>query len=196
MRTDIESILTGKSGEIYKSILDGIDTYRLPHEFVRQVYDHYREAYRSNPSVNGRVFEFTICETLKRESIVPFYYQANFTLVPSADFDLVCYHPRRPVVLSAKASLQERYKLVGLEGLALRQIYRNARSYLLTLSDEQVGVQEKIQKGDIVGLTDCIRADSPAYDILLDELKSESFSLAEAIIPIEGKLVTQTQSLD
>ena len=141
--------------------------------------------------MNGRVFEFTICETLKREGIAPFYYQANFTLVPNADFDLVCYHPRRPVVLSAKVSLRERYKQADLEGFALRQVYRNARSYLLTLSDEHIGVQEKIREGDVAGLVDCIRADSPAYDTLLDELKSESFSLAEEIIPIEGKLVTR-----
>ena len=40
------------------------------------------------------------------------------------------------------------------------------------------------------------RADPPAYNALLDELKAESLSVDEEIIPIEGKLVTQTQSLD
>ena len=170
-------------------MLDDIDVYSTPHEFVRQVYDNYLQSYSSNPSVNGRVFEFIICETLARECIVPFYYQAKFTLVPNADFDLVCYHPKMPVVLSAKVSLRERYKQADLEGFALSQVYRNARSYLLTLSDEQVGVREKIRSGDVAGLTDCIRADSPDYDGLLDELKTETFSSAEQITPIEGKLV-------
>ena len=173
-------------------MLDSIEHYSAPHEFVRQAYGQYLDAYNSNPSVNGRVFEFIICETLMREGIVPFYYQAKFTLVPNADFDLVCYHPKRPVVLSAKVSLRERYKQADLEGFALSQVYRNARSYLLTLSDEQVGVREKIQSGDVAGLTDCIRADSPDYDALLDELKTETFSAAEQITPIEGKLVEWT----
>ena len=172
-------------------MLDSIDGYSLPHEFVRQAYGQYSDNYKSNPSVNGRVFEFIICETLMREGIVPFYYQAKFTLVPNADFDLVCYDPRRPVVLSAKVSLRERYKQADLEGFALSQVYRNARSYLLTLSDEQVGVREKIRAGDVAGLTDCIRADSSDYDALLLELKAETFSSAEDIKPIEGRLVTQ-----
>ena len=189
MQTDIESILTEKSGNIYKSVLDSIDQYQRPHEFIRQVCDQYSKAYRSNPSLNGRVFEFAICETLKREGITPFYYQANLTMAPNADFDLICYHPRRPVALSVKVSLQGYYKRADLKGFALRQVYRNARSYLLTLSNEQERVQEKIREGDVAGLTDCIRADSPAYDTLLDELKLESFSTAKEIIPIEGKLV-------
>ena len=192
MRTDIESILTGKSGDIYKSVLDSIDGYPQPHEFVQQVYDRYLDRHKSNPSVNGRVFEFAICETLKREGIVPFYYRSNFTLAVNVNFALVCYHPRRPAVLSPKVSLRGRYKRADLEGFALRRVYRDARSYLLTLSDEQERFQEKIREDDFAGLTDCIRADSPAYDVLLDELKAETFSLAEKIIPIQGKLVTQT----
>ena len=189
MRTQIGSILTGKTGNIYTSVLDSVETYPAPHEFVRQMYGKYLESHKSNPSVNGRMFEFIICETLVREGIAPFYYQAKFTLVPNADFDIVCYHNRRPVVLSAKVSLRERYKQADLEGFALSQVYRSAKSYLLTLSDEYARVQEKIRAGDVVGLTDCIRADSLAYDALLKELKRETFSAAQAIIPIEGTLV-------
>lgn len=163
--------------------------------FVQQAYEQYLNTNKSNPSVNGRIFEFIIAETLKREGIVPFYFQAKFVLVPNADFDLVCYHPRQPVVLSAKVSLRERYKQADLEGLALRQVYRNARSYLLTLSDEQTGVHEKIEAGDVVGLTDCIKADSPDYDRLLVDLTQSSFSLAESIIPLEGKLVSQVANI-
>ena len=170
-------------------MLDSIDDYSKPHEFIREAYEHYQLSYPSKPSVNGRVFEFMICETLKREGIVPFYYQAKFTQVPNADFDIVCYHAVRPVVLSAKVSLRERYKQADLEGFALRQVYRSAKSYLLTRTDEYLGVQEKIQSGDVAGLADCIRADTPDYDVLLERLKDESFSLAEAIIPIEGRLV-------
>ena len=190
MRTQIGSILTEKTGDIYTSVLDSVESYpAVPHEFVRQMYDKYLESHKSNPSVNGRMFEFIICETLVREGITPFYYQAEFTLVPNAGFDIVCYHDRRPVVLSAKVSLRERYKQADLEGFALSQVYRNAKSYLLTLHDEYVRVQKKIREGDVTGLTACIRADSPAYDTLLKELKRETFSTAQAIMPIKGKLV-------
>ena len=176
-------------GGAFLSVLESVNCYEKPHKFVDEAYSAYLAGYRSSPSVNGRVFEYIICETLKREGIVPFYYQAKFALVPNADFDIVCYHPRMPVALSAKVSLRERYKQADLEGIALRQVYRNARSYLLTLSDEQAGVRDKIRSGDVAGLTDCVRADSPDYDMLLDELKQTPFSLADAIEPLMGRAV-------
>ena len=135
------------------------------------------------------MLEYLICETLKREGITPFYYQAKFKLVPNVDFDLVCYHPSRPVVLSAKVSLRERYKQAVLEGFILGQVYRDSKTYLITLSDEQARERRKVKSGDIVGLEDIIRADFQDYDAMLEELKKETFTLADPIVPLEGKLV-------
>ena len=188
MQTEIGSILSGETGNI--SIRPGKDKrYTKPHEFVAEAYTQYLHDHGSNASVNGRLFEFIICETLVREGIVPFYYQAQFTLVPNADLDIVCYHPKHSIVLSAKVSLRERYKQADLEGLVLNQVYRNDRTYLLTLDSEQVGVQKKIEAGDVAGLTACLRADLSTYDTLLDELKAETFSLADPIVPIEGRMI-------
>ena len=190
MQTEIEPILTGKAGTIYKSVLDSLDNYSVPHEFIRLAYDLYIEEYGSNRNTNGKMLEYLMCETLVREGITPFYYQAKFKLVPNVDFDLVCYHPVRPVVLSAKVSLRERYKQAVLEGFILGQVYRSSKSYLITLSrDEQARERRKILSGDVVGLADCLIADSPDYDALLEDLKKETFTPANPIVPLEGKLV-------
>ncbi len=138
------------------------------------------------------MLEFLTCETLKQEGVLPFYYQARFAHVPNADFDVVLYHPRRPVALSVKTSLRERYKQADLEGLALRQVYRGAESYLLTLSEEWGLVQQKIESGEVTGLTACLLANTDAYDNLLSTLKQRTFELAKQITPLHGSPVTTT----
>lgn len=120
---------------------------------------------------------------------MPFYYQARFSLVPNADFDVVLYHPVRPVVLTMKVSLRERYKQADLEGVALRQVYRRARSYLITLSGEEAGgVTRKIQTGDVAGLDDCILANQERFSRLISGLARCKFSVAERVMPLSGVL--------
>jgi len=134
------------------------------------------------------VFEYLVCETLAREGITPFYYQAQFAHVPNADFDVACYHPRRPVVLSMKVSLRERYKQADLEGVALRQVYRNAECYLITLNaTEAAWVSRKIADGDVAGLSRCVVANKLEYTNLLGELKRRQFNCATSIMPITGR---------
>lgn len=133
------------------------------------------------------MFEYLVCETLSREGVTPFYYQAEFALVPNANFDIVLFHHRRPVVLSMKVSLRERYKQADLEGNALRQVYRNAECYLVTLSTDEVrGVARKITDGDIGGIQGCALADQQEYTDLLSRLKTREFQRAEPITPITG----------
>lgn len=187
MRSNIDEITSGKSGEIYATVLDAVSAYTNPHEFIQQTYFRYITDYPDNPAINGRIFEYLACETLTREGVVPFYYQAQFTQVPNADFDVVCYHPKRPVVLSMKVSLRERYKQADLEGIALRQVYRNAECYL-TLSDEAVGVSRKIADGDIAGLNACVMANTPDYTALLTSLNQRDFQEATAVMPITGRV--------
>ena len=86
-----------------------------------------------------------------------------------------------------KVSLRERYKQADLEGLALRQVYRRAKIYLITLSEkEAAGVVEKIKVADIAGLDRCLLADRPEYSELMDELCGLEFSRAVEIMPIKG----------
>lgn len=189
MKTQIAKILSSETGKIYQKILDAVGEYTAPHEFVDAAYSFYLRHYpKKGASTNGLIFEYIICETLARESIVPFYFQAKFERVPNADFDVVLYNEKAPIVLTMKVSLRERYKQADLEGLALRQVYRRAQSHLITLSaKEAVGVATKIKSGDIAGLDTCILANQPEYTELLAELAKQEFSEARHVMPITGK---------
>ncbi len=164
-------------------------TYSTPHNFVKTAYQKYSREYPNNPSINGKIFEYLICETLAREAITPFYYQVRFNRVPNADFDVVLYDPVKPVVLTMKTSLRERYKQADLEGLALRQVYRKAESYLITLScKESHGVKKKIEDGSVVGLDQCVIASDKEFSTLIKQLHGRGFSEAISVMPLVGKL--------
>ncbi len=138
--------------------------------------------------MNGKIFEYLVCETLAHEGIVPFYYQARFEYVPNADFDVVLYHRRKPVILTMKVSMRERYKQSVLEGWVLWQVYKNAETWLITLHEKEApNVQRKIDAGEIVGVDGCILASTKAYDELLEELKDQQFELAKPVVPLTGK---------
>ena len=163
-----------------------------PHELVKSFYELYESNYPSNVSINGRIFEFLICDVLLQNRISPIYFQAKFAVIPNIDFDLICYDEKKPVSLSIKTSLRERYKQADLEAMALRQVYRNAECYLLVLTDEYAGVRSKIQQGVLFGLTDCLRADTPDFDDLIQSLKGRQFSIAKPVTPIQGRPVSST----
>jgi len=187
MQSQIEKLISGKGGEIYQSVLGALSEYAAPHEFIASAYEVYLRDYPDNPSTNGRIFEYLICETLARKRIFPFYYQARFKHVPNADFDVVLYNEIAPIVLTMKVSLRERYKQADLEGLALRNVYRQAQSHLITLSENEVpGVTKKIKSGHVSGLNTCILASTPEYTDFLNELAQQKYKEAEPIMPIEG----------
>jgi len=152
--------------------------------------DEYVTDYPSNPSINGKIFEYCIVECLIQMEIVPFYYQALMSFIPNVNFDIVCYNHVSPVVLSCKVSLRERWKQADLEGLAMKQVYRKSKAHLITAArNEQERLQRKIKLGNANGLDSCILAQSPDFDNLLMDLKKQNFVVAEEINPIQrGKL--------
>ena len=81
----------------------------------------------------------------------------SWLFVPNINFDFLLYSREYgPVVLSAKTSLRERYKQADLEGMMLRQVHRNAKTYLITLnSDEAKSVNSKISNGQVLGIEEC-----------------------------------------
>lgn len=194
MQTDLGDLVNpeNKTGETYIEVLDSVSEYRRPHEFVGEAYGFYSENYESNNSVNGKVFEWLICEVLVRERVTPFYFQARFERVPNVDFDIVLYHRKSPVVFSCKTSLRERYKQADLEGMALRQVYRNAESYLITLDHKLVlPTMEKIEEGDIAGINECVYSNGAEFTNLVGRVAKRTFSEADAVVPIsKGQLVS------
>ena len=115
--------------------------------------------------------------------------QAKSSLVPNIDYDLICWHQNVPVSLSIKTSLRERYKQADLESMALRQVYRNADCYLITLTDECLAMREKIIRGELFALKDCLRADNEDFHQLITTLKTKQFAVAQPIQPVEGSLI-------
>ena len=87
-----------------------------------------------------------------------------------------------------KVSMRERYKQSVLEGWVLWQVYKNAKTWLITLHEQEApNVQGKIDAGEIVGVDGCILASTPEYDTLLGNLKIQEFQKAQAVTPLVGK---------
>ncbi|KLL05345.1 MAG: hypothetical protein MRERV_2c094 [Mycoplasmataceae bacterium RV_VA103A] len=140
---------------------------------------------------NGAIFEYLVAVCLYSKKILPFYLQAKISFVPNATYDIVLYSSEGyPITLSIKTSLRERYKQADLEGLALKNVHRRAKNYLITLSArEYPGVKKKIKEGDVAGLDDIILADSQEFDILIDKLSQMDFVKPEVVEIIQGKVV-------
>lgn len=175
-----------------ESALEGVSDQVTGSELVLVGYDNYLSAHGSNNNINGKVFEGLILESLFRAGIMPAYFQAIVEFIPSVRYDILLYHPTAPVVLSCKTSLRERWKQADLEGLALKQVYRGARSFLLTMNvKEGNSVQRKVADSQAVGLNECVvvRGKEDRFDLLLEDLKLTEFEEAHAIIPVRGRVV-------
>jgi hypothetical protein len=163
---------------------------KSPAEFIRSSWEKVvsNELTRND---NGAIFEYLVIVCLYSKGILPFYIQAKVSFVPNATYDIVLYTSEGyPITLSIKTSLRERYKQADLEGLALKNVHRRAKNYLITLSaKEYEGVRRKIQEGDVAGLDKIILADSQKFDNLLNELSQMSFVKPEAMSVIKGKVI-------
>ena len=161
-----------------------------PSEFIKQSWTKvlHSELTRND---NGAIFEYLVMVCLYSKNILPFYIQAKVSFVPNATYDIVLYNSEGyPITLSIKTSLRERYKQADLEGLALKNVHRRAKNYLITLSaKEYEGVKRKIQEGDVAGLDKIILADTKEFDDLLEELSKMSFTKPETIEVIKGKII-------
>lgn len=191
MQSKIGAIISGATGKTYRELLEDLE-FEIPHQFIDEAWQSYKLNYPKSPvSTNGRLFELVVAECLAQRDVSPFYFQASLWLVSNSDFDILLYDKRRPVVLSMKTSLRERYKQAALEGMQLKYVYNSAEVYLITLDeDEAKKVKEKISSDDIAGLDNCILATSQEFSDLINNLAQKQFSLTEPINPIEkGKAV-------
>ncbi|MCY3798206.1 MAG: hypothetical protein OXG84_10375 [Chloroflexi bacterium] len=180
-----------------ESALGGIPIDMAGSKLVLAGYRNYIAAHGSNRSVNGRVFEGLVLESLYREGILPAYYQASVEFIPSVNYDILLYHPKTPVVLSCKTSLRERWKQADLEGLAIKQVYRGARSFLLTMNEKEGNsIQRKVSDSQAVGLDECVvvQGKGDQFDQLLEKLKLTQFVEANAVIPVRGRVVNAASS--
>ncbi len=172
------------------SELKGSEIITIGYEWYKTNYDTSAASQRAK---NGRIFEALVLEALLQAGIQPVYYQANVEFIPHVVYDILLYHPKHPVILSCKTSLRERWKQADLEGLALKQVYRGASSYLLTLSkSEGLRVQQQIQNSEVLGMDECIIIDNEEdqFNLLIQKLQNTQFVKASKILPVNGKMIS------
>ncbi|MBR1793383.1 MAG: hypothetical protein IJ764_07075 [Bacteroidales bacterium] len=170
-------------GETFMSV-----KYSTPKEYVEKYWTALGKA--NKPTLHSNTFKYIIYSLLYREGIKPFYTQAKVAFVPNVNFDAMLYNQSAPVSLSLKTSLRERYKQADLEAVALRYIYRRAKSYLLTMDSREAKIQKaKILNGDIMGLDEIIDCNTDDIDRLIANLKSMQFTTSIKIETVEGNLI-------
>ncbi len=141
--------------------------------YVKTLWDRYGQHFHEDNSINGKIFEYIIISLLLNKNIVPLYIQAKVAFVPNVDFDLLLYSGVKPIALSIKTSLRERYKQADLEAIALKYVHRKAECYLVTMNEgESKKINEKIQMGDVIGLDRSYYAGAASFDTLIAHLLS------------------------
>ena len=108
------------------------------------------------------------------------------------NFDVLLYTKEiGSIVLSIKTSLRERYKQADLEAIALKQVHRRSKTFLLTLSDEYSSINKKIEKGDVAGLEKAINCRNDDFNLFIEELKKYTFIEAGSVEIVIGNLLKQ-----
>lgn len=187
---------SSKTAKTFESLFGDIDfehvEYSSPKDYIKQYWDKYQERGLSNNTLNGNIFEIIIYTLLYREGLTPFYTQAKVAFVPNVDFDTILYTPSRPISLSLKTSLRERYKQADLEAIALVHVHRRAKSYLLTLDPNEAAIcKSKVKSGEIIGLDGIIDCNTSDIDNLISELKDirKELQVSPKVEVIMGNLI-------
>ena len=185
---------TNKSSRLFETLF-GETTfleikYFKPSEYVNKYWERYCEA-RESSSLNGKMFELIIATLFIREGLLPLYLQAKVAFVPNIEFDSLLYSREcGPVAFSLKTSLRERYKQADLEAIALKYVHRKAKCFLLTLEENECTVvNEKIKKGEVIGLNRAVLCSSKDFDDLIFDLRKYEFCLAGNIDIIESNQI-------
>lgn len=162
-----------------------------PSEFIKEYWKHYTEDYKTNNSTNGTIFENLVIIALARAGIENIYFQTELTYVPSAIFDAFLFSDSNPIAISIKTTLRERWKQADLEALAIKQVHKNAKCYVITLSHSEVRARRKNDE-TYAGLDRFILADTNEFDELIDELSKDDFIIAGSIpiIKTEDRIYT------
>lgn len=148
-------------------------SHMKPSDYINDIWIKYESSSFCERDLNGKVFEYLLISLLINQNLLPLYIQAKVAFVPNVDFDLLLYTKEKPIVLSAKTSLRERYKQADLEAIALKYVHRKAESFLLTLNaKEALSVNIKIKEGGVIGINNVVLGTSLEIDIFINYLKS------------------------
>ena len=189
-----------KIWKAYSEIVEELPDSVSGADLVFQGYELYASRYDTNHQswrpTSGKVFEYLIIDALWNSGINPIYYQAKVTNITYVQYDVFLYHPTKPVAISCKTSLGERWKQADLEGMVLKQIYRGAHSVLVTMNrkrnNEGVNLQRRIESNEAIGLDRCvvIEEGNEDFDALLNALAMTDYGLAQPMIPLVGTVLS------
>ncbi len=179
---------------LFKEIVSKIN-YISPSQLISDCWTEYEKQSQSksadsSKNRNGQFLELLVQYILCKNDILPFYKQAKVAFVPNVNFDALLYTKEiGSIVLSIKTSLRERYKQADLEAIALKQVHRRSKTFLLTLSDEYSSINKKIEKGDVAGLEKAINCRNNDFDLFIEELKKYTFIEAGSVEIVVGNLL-------
>src|SRR3989338_10507481 len=179
------------SKQILKEILPDIfvDLKLAPSKFISKYWVIYNKKYGSVKSLNGKVFEGLIAAVLCREGIFPVYLQAKAAFINGVDYDFIIYTEEfGPVSLSAKTSLRERWKKADLEALALKNIHRKSKSYLITM-DSSAATRRSADMSEVLGLDEFILASDQKFDKLINKIKILTLIEAPKVTTISSNMM-------
>ena len=166
--------------------------YKSPSLYNDKIWKLFDSAISDN-SARGSAFEFLIAFTLLRENISPFYYQVEFSNIAWAEFDLLIYTEEvGPIVFSCKTSLRERWKQAEFEAQLLKRDFPKSRSFLITMDPKESTVANKIKNGPKSGLEKVMRSNQPAFDRILEEVKS--YTVIKAPVGVFSKFTLVSNS--
>lgn len=171
-----------KKVEIMKKLFlnDPIKPEWKPSQIIQHYWNKYKSNFDDNASLNGAIFEELLVITLVKEQIEPVYVQAKLAFVPNVILDIVLYNRKTPITISAKTSLRERWKQADLEAMATKYVHREAKCYVLTLSEHEVKARRKAENS-YMGIDQFILAHTSEFDDLVEELKKIKISESETI---------------
>lgn len=184
-----------ETGKVFATTLRGANSTNINKgsDFLKKYWDRYEKQHQKRSAVlNGNVFETLVAILLQKKNLTPLFHQAHITFVPNVKFDLVVYSKEfGPIVLSIKTSLRERYKQVDLEGWILKQVHRQARTYLIT-ADEKAAtkVNTKIKKGEVMGIEEVVYAFGKEMDELVLTLGQLTLKKPGTADIMKGKILT------
>lgn len=197
----ISKSATNKSAQVFEYLIPDIFATEFrglsPSQFIAAGWHRY-EVYPSRTNnLNGRIFEYLLAVTLVREEIFPFFMQAKVAFVPNVNYDILLYtNDNRPICISAKTSLRERYKQAALEAFALKNVHRRAKSYLLTLDAKEAKREsKKLITGDVLGLDAIVVATSHDFDKVIETLKTLEFKTPEPVEVISASHVVTAHKI-
>ena len=176
--------------EIYISEISKLEmTQPEPHEFVNAMMNAFQNL--SSPpdrSIHGRYFEYVIGETLAQQGVKYLYYQAEVRHVPLATFDWFMYHDTHPVSVSCKTKARDRWKQAAYEAMALKNVYVQAKNYLVTIEKLSATDEKKIISPNSIDYY--IVATKPEYsDAIRDIAKRDYIEAIKTSPVLRGNLL-------